>query len=444
MTTSEALRQFAPVLTQAADQIDGLTAQHDGDAAALTAATQAIADQAVLIADLRRQLEEKPAPSTVPSDGSPIIVVTDRPASTVFFDTYFKGDTLNAKMQALNAWMPERQKTAGPIPPVMFDSKTYPFSVPIEQYSGFTFLTPNPTPVREFSRRTVLKWQGGKGTSMFAWPTKPQSGQSYPGDGSPRDTNWLAVQFEGPAGTHFMPLGDRGNYKGKTLWYFTVHNCSWKSFDTVYRGAVTGLTISGISHFQGLGDEPLVLGGSEAGLFVGGYAFVDSKRMSPGVAFVRSSLSKSQIGLVMFTGRQDLVPVVLDGGEATRLDGTRIDAQDSDPINGAGLRITGGAGHIISAGLKGVGAKAGAARGWIEITGGSEHLIERSAFLRKGTSPAAVTLPVVYVGGTAERVKVGLNTFPGWPAGSRPVVQQTRAGRVVACTDPTVDLLTAA
>jgi hypothetical protein len=186
-----------------------------------------------------------------------------------------------------------------------------------------------------------------------------------------------------------------------------------------------------------------VLGGAETALFVGGYSFVDSKRMTPGAAFLRSSLSKSQIGLVMFTGRQDIVPVILDGGEATRLEGTRIDAQDSDPINGAGLRITGGSGHIISAGFKGVGAKAGAAKGWIEITGGTDHLVDRSAFLRKGTSPAPLTLPAVYVGGTAERIKVGLNVFPGWGA-AKPIVQQTKAGKIVACTDPTVQLLTAA
>lgn len=66
MTTSEALRQIGAVATQAADELDAHESRHSADAAALTAATQAIADQAVLIADLRRQLADSQIPAKPP------------------------------------------------------------------------------------------------------------------------------------------------------------------------------------------------------------------------------------------------------------------------------------------------------------------------------------------------------------------------------------------
>jgi hypothetical protein len=133
---------------------------------------------------------------------------------------------------------------------VLFDSKAYSTSAPIQNFSGFRFLSPDPTPAREFSRGTVLKWTGKAGTSLFAPPPIPQAGQTYPGDGSARNMSFSSIQFEGPAGTHCIPPSDRGDYRGKTFWYFDWHNCGWKGFDSVWRGTSTGCTISGISHFQ--------------------------------------------------------------------------------------------------------------------------------------------------------------------------------------------------
>lgn len=397
----------------------------------LAEATGAIADE------LEQQPTPPPAAGTMPG--------------TIPF-TAFSGTDDSARVTDLNKWAKEQR---GVTHPVLFTDEVVT-KVPFKLYSGFKATSPGGLPAREYGRAPTVHYDGPAGTSLFQFldlAQEQQTGQSYPGDGSPRDGSWAGIQFSGRRGTHWMPKLDPSKYRGTTLWYWNFHNCGWKGFDTIWWGAGTGTTITGTAHVQDIADTWLWLGGSECKIFSDGYSMVGLPSASPmvgsGKPLIRSSLAKSFIGTVMATGRKDIYPLLIDGGYCTHVHGFASDAQDSDPMFGTAVRITGGEAHLVTGGVfKGSGAAPDRAagglgnnRGWIMVTGGSDHVIDGNAFRRLGgPSPAAVDWPVVYVGGSAKRVKVGLNGFSGW-GDAQPVVQQSAAGKVHVL-DPTVKVTT--
>ena len=336
------------------------------------------------------------------------------------------GDGDNAKIRALNDQAKAWATKGGAMPTVVL-SRRITITEPIKLRSSLAIVADAGVPAREFGRRPGIHWAGPAGSSMLTWLGEAQINQGYPSDGSPRDGAFVGLEFTGRPDTHWMPPNNPGDYKGKTLWLYTFRDCGWKNFRTVWHGAADAVSFAGISHFQGIQDTALWLGGSECTLFGGdGHSFADTQTLS-GTPFLRSSLSKSYVGKIMVTARKSNYGLLVDGGHNTHY-ACQVDAQDSDPIHGAGVKITGGEGHVFQGmSLKGIGSQA-QGRGWIEVTGGRQHVIEGNSFHRGGTAKAPTDYPVVYAGGTAEQIKVGLNGFSGW-GGAQAIMREDRANR---------------
>jgi hypothetical protein len=128
------------------------------------------------------------------------------------------------------------------------------------------------------------------------------------------------------------------------------------------------------------------------------------------------------------------------------------DAQDSDPVYGSALRVTGGDGIVFQnttfKGAMNAPASAGggtaANRGWAHITGGTQIAFLGNRFTRRGTAATTAT-PLVYVGSGVGvgQVKWGFNTYGNY-AGAKAVVQQAAADRIAVLPDPLLTVTTAA
>jgi hypothetical protein len=371
---------------------------------------------------------------------------------TVYFDTFFSGSDDNARMIALNAWA---QAQSGPTEAVIFDARQYNFNVPIKLFSGLKLLGGTMSPVREYSRGTVFNWQGGSGSSMFIFPPEGQTGQSYPADGSPRDITVSYIQMQGGASTHCMPkiTPTGSNYVGQTLWYCQFHACGFKSFNTVWWGYGTGCSISGQTHFQGIGDTALNLGGSENSIFgKDAYSF-SASNVDTGVPFMRTTMAKSYIGMCMITGRKVSTGLSIEGGFNLVVDSLAIDAQSSDPIYGAGIIISGGEAITISnCSFKGVATTpasgyngAASNRAWIQIQGGNQITIEGTNFRREGNNMPATSYPLVFAAASlpANSVRWGFNGYSNFSTDTIQL-QQASSGKIFALDDPRIAIITAA
>lgn len=382
-------------------------------------------------------------------NASPPTGGTATPPGMVFFDSYFSGANDSAKMTSMNTWA---QAQSGPTDAVLFDARQYDFNVPIKLFSGLKLVGATLSPAREFSRATILNWQGGSGTSMFIFPPEGQTGQTYPSDGSPRDITISYIQLQGGSSTHCMPKYDpttSSSYAGHTLWYCRFHDCGFKNFSTVWWGWGDGTVIDGLTHFQSIGDTALCLGGSENTIFGNDtYSFMANSTDTAG-PLVRSIMSKSSIGRCMITARKTSYGLSIEGGHNLVVDGLALDAQDSDPMYGAGMRISGGDGVTItncsfkgmatapSSGLGGASAN----KGWIHISGGSQLMFSGNNFHRAGNNMPATSFPLAYVTGVGSgQVKWGYNGYSGW-GGAGAVLQQSSSGFITEPGDPTLSIV---
>lgn len=362
----------------------------------------------------------------------------------VWFDA-FAGSTDDDKMRAMNTW--SRQQ-AGPTRTVMFDARTYSFTVPIDLNSGLSLMGAKRATAREFSRATIFKWQGPSGSSMLRFPGS-QVNQSYPSDGSPRDISISFIQFQGNTSVHWLPKYDQGTWSqngpGHVLWYCQFEGLSFIGFATIWWGWADGCSFTGSNHFQAVGDTAFYVGGSE-NLFFGrdAQSFADSAATT-GKPFFRSALSKSTIGQIMITARTTGTGLSIEGGHNLVVDGLMIDAQDSAPIYGPGLRISGGDGiTIANSSFKGMATSPSSssnANAWIQVTGGTQITFTGNNFRRAGTNMPATSYPVLYASSNvpAGAVKWGYNGYSNW-GGQPAVVQQASAGKITVTPDPTLQL----
>ena len=375
----------------------------------------------------------------------------------IYFDRYFSGADDNAKITAMNTWA---QNASGPTPAVLFDARQYNFSTPIKLFSGLKLVGAPLSPAREFSRSTVFNWQGAANTSLFIFPPEGQTGQTYPADGSPRDITVSYIQMQGGNSTHCIQNFDLdlNEYSGHTLWYTQFHACGFKNFKTVWWGWGTGCSISGQTHFQSIIDTALWLAGSENSIFGADSMSLAANSASTWTStpFIRTKMQKSTIGKLMVTGRKGSTALRIDTSTHNLLvDGLLVDAQDSDPVYGAGIQIRGGDGIVITnCSFKGVStdptnasAYGGAIynKGWIHISGGSQILLHNNMFRRQGANVPATTYPLVYVGSTVGdgQVKWGYNLYSGY-SGATATLQQAAADKITVVPDPTVTVTTGA
>ena len=382
------------------------------------------------------------------------------PSGQVLFDN-FAGTTTDDKVKSLNAWLHTQQNNNGPMPAVRFACASYSIGpTPIDFVSGMVLVGGRDAVAHEYSRGTVLKWTGAAGTSLFVFPAT-QPNQGYPTDGSPRDVSLRFIQFEGGGSTHCFPKNDPdGAYAGKVIWMSNFHGCAWKNFATVWWGWGDGVTIDGVTHIQGVTDTAFYLAGSENNLFGNGsYSFMDTTsttfvQSASAKPFIRSQMTKSLIGQVMVTARKWALQLVVEGGQDLIVRGFAFDAQDSDPVYGSCLRITGGDGIVLDGvNFKGAGSAPGTAVGgaaahpaWVYITGGRQITFVGCQWRRAGSALAADTFPIVAIGPAVAvgQVKWGPSNYGGWPGDV--VVQQSVAGQLVRCdgNDPAVTVTTVA
>lgn len=380
-------------------------------------------------------------------------------AGTVLFDS-FSGADDNARVSSMNSWMGGMSASVS-VPTVIFDARTYNINTPIRLHSGLKLQGAAGLPAREYARTsTILNWTGGSGTSLFIFPPGGQTGQSFSVDNlSPRDITVNGIQFSGGGSTHFMPKVDptSGSSTSRTLWNSSFHNCGWKNFNSVWWGWGFGVSVSGLSHIQGLSDTAFYLGGSGNVLFgLDAHSFLDTSASSPmvtgntGKAHIRSVMDHSLIGNIMITARQSLTCLSIEGGSGMRVIGTSFDAQDADPMNGAAMRITGGNGVTVSnCSFKGAmdipGSGGGGEsnnRGYLHITGGTNIVVEGNQFIRAGTAAASST-PVIYASSAvaAGAVRVGMNGYSSFDNPAR--LRQAASGKIISI-DPQTTIVTQA
>ncbi len=362
-------------------------------------------------------------------------LTADATAGSISFDS-FSGASVDDKIRTLNAWAKSFGSSAAR-PAVVFDSKVYTHTVPIELWSGLSLVGGRRTASREYGTGTVLSYRGAANTSQLAFVT---NSQGYPSDGSPRDISFDAIQFVGGSTTNHVPKNDPSGsgYAGKTLWYVNWHDCGFVGFNTIYWGWGDGVTMNGITHVQAVGDTAFYVSGAENHFF-DGYSFIDNSSgawASSGKPFFRTRMEKSSIGRIMFSARGNSYQLSIEGGRNLVIDGAAFDAPTSAPTLGKQISISGGSGiRITNASFKGGMASPGSASGGtsgnralIHITGGTQIVIDGNNFLP--STPLAWVGPNV----AANQVKWGLN---GYPTIASPVIQQSRSGQIVNI-DPTV------
>ncbi len=373
-------------------------------------------------------LQGPPGPSSTGGDGD---------SGYLWFDS-FAGATDSEKIASLNTWS---RAQSGSTRTVLFDARVYSFSTPIDLNSGLSLQGAKRSSAREYGRATVLKWQGAAGTAMFRFPGS-QVGQGYPADGSPRDITFSFLQFQGSSTHHWMPKYDPGTYAtngaGHVLWYHEFHGCSWLGFATVWWGWGNGTSISGVSHLQAYSDTPFFLGGSENSIFGQDVqSFADTALLTD-KPFLRSVMQKSTVGHIMITSRQGGTQLTVEGGGNLLVDGTQLDAQSSDPVYGAGLRISGGEGlTFTNMSFKGMATAPTNSDAWIQITGGRQISFIGNNFERAGNNMPATSYPLVYVGSSVpdHAVKWGFNNYARW-AGANAVLKQAAPNKLVVQADP--------
>jgi hypothetical protein len=379
----------------------------------------------------------------------------DPPGATRNFDDFSTSTDPNADVAAMNSWAASLT-AASPHPTVQLPCATRTISTSIQLWSGLALEGGCPRDVREYTTGSVLKWNGPSGSSMFVY-TGTQTGQGYPSDGSPRNIDLSYILFQGTSTTNFVtpyepttygqtdPATGRPYNQGHVWWMSRFHSVGWMNWNKVLHGWIDGTTISGAVHLQGAYDTPFNLGGSENYLFSHeAHAFMDAAAAYPLVAnakpFIISYMTESDIGKIMVTARQGAYCLNIAGGYSSNFS-LSCDAQDSDPMYGAGIRITGGEGHVISgASLKGMLSQPSSTdvtrRAWITVTGGRDHVIQDNRFTRHGSALPPATAPLVWVGGTATQVAYGLNAGYGF-GGTQKHIAQSAAGKLIS-TDPRV------
>jgi hypothetical protein len=328
-----------------------------------------------------------------------------------YFDA-FPGTTVDEKMRAMNAWHAGLGSNT-PREAVIFAPAVYAHSVPIDLRSGMTLLGGKRGAAREYGTGTVLRYTGTVSQLAFV-----ANRQGYPADGSPRDMTYDSIQWSGNAGVDWMPRFDpsRDSYSSRVIWMSRFHDCGWVGFRSFWWGWSDGSVIDGVTHCQGYSDTPFYLGGSETALFGSdGFSFMDSRAPGwpeAGKPTIRTRLTKSSIGRVMVTARRTAYQLLIDGGGALDVDGFYADAQDSDPVYGAAVRITGGDGIVLRgccikgamvAPDKAAGLAAGNG-GWVHVAGGSQVAVDGCRFVLAAGGPLPA-VPLLYVA-------------PGLPAGA--------------------------
>lgn len=368
----------------------------------------------------------------------------------VFFDDFFAGATTNEKITAMNAWA---QAHGGlPTPFVIFDNKKYDHSVPIELWSGLRCEGNGGMPAREFSRGCVLNYVGATGTAQLKF-VGPQTFQSYPADGSPRDITFRGIQFSAGLDKHFIEPSTV--ISGHTLWMTEFSNCGWVGFKTLWKGFGDGCHFAtGTSHIQAGAETLIDVGGSECVIF-GNEAkgFWDSGNATwaaSGLPWMRLQLQKSIVGSAMVTNRKNTRCIEVYGVAANlRFIGTDLDCQSSDPAYGSQFLITNGKNIVISnvsfkGGMTNPTAGPGGAtnnRAFIHVNGGRGIVIEANAFERAGNVLPPTNTPLVF---TAAAVPLGGVAFGwnGW-ADYQGIVRETATGQIVTC-DPRIVYTTGA
>ena len=371
----------------------------------------------------------------------------------VFFDEYFAGADDPTKFAAMDAWN-QANTGAGPRRTVLFAPRAY--SAPtLNLWAGMRLEGANGTAVREYNTGTTFNCVGA--TNQFQFAGVSNGGYSYPSGGAPRDISIQNILFNGGSTKNWV-APTAAYTAANVLWMSTIHNCGWTNWLTIFNGFMDGVTISGNTHVQGCYDTPFTIGGSENNIFGDGYAFMDSAAaygvVANAKAFLVTHMDKSRIGRIMVTGRQIGAHVRVTGGSNQTFDGWASDAQDTDPVYGASIYVTGGDGLVFSnCSFKGVASNPSLApgglaanRGWIHITGGTQTVFHGCQFQRAGNNQPATTFPLVFTGPAigAGQVKFSLgNTFTGY-AGATAVVQQTTAGQIQTGNDSTLSLVTGA
>lgn len=333
-------------------------------------------------------------------------------------------------------WVNAYQKAHGGriLEPIELPSRVIEHTVPFELWSGLRMHSESPHRACEYRRQTVLRYAGAGSQFVFV---DNRGTQGYPADGSPRDVSLRGIQFEGRSSNTFLPSYDLTKYgaqgPGHVLWMAEFHGCAWTNFGKVNASWWDGLSISGVTHFQAIGDS-LWVDAAESSIFGSdAFSFMDNSGWA-GVAkpFIRIRSRKCTIGKVMITARGFSYQIAIDDGACnTVLDQVHFDSQDSAPVAGCSLRINGGKNTTVTrCSFKGQGNDLAAAyeHGLIEIVGGRNHMIEGNNFWRYGTSAPPDT-PLVYVGPNVPDggVVVGPNNFEGYAG----VIGVSRPNQVV-------------
>jgi hypothetical protein len=362
----------------------------------------------------------------------------------VFFDDYFAGADTNSKIVSMNAWA--KAHNGQPTPAVVFDAKRYDFWTPIELWSGLKLKSMSGLPSREFGRQCVLNFVAGAGMSMFRW-VGPQTNQSYPSDGSPRDLSFEGIEFRSGLDRHFIEPAT--NYVGRTLWCATFRNCGWIGFDTIWIGFGDNVNFAtGQSHFQAGAKTLIDVGGSENVLFGNEAKCVwDSGQpawASSGQPWCRIRMQKSIIGSCMITNRYNTRGMEIAApANNLRLLGTDFDCMHSDPSYGAQLYIASGENILINqvsfkGGMTSPSQGPGGVlqnQGFIHVANGRHIVIEGNGFQRQGNNVPPTNTPLVACGPSVPvgGVAFGFNAWAPYEG----YVRETVAGQIVT-NDPRI------
>jgi len=369
----------------------------------------------------------------------PALVSTSR----VDFTT-LSGATTDAKIDTLNAEAAAAGGSGGRVEYVL-PSGQFEHTHPIGLWSGLSLSGGREAPVREYTTGAVLKYTGAG--AQFYFPTS-QTGYSYPTPPNPRDITIQRILFVGSSGVDWIEPYDPTTYgtngAGHVVWMSTFRDIGWKTFRRVWWGWGDGVTIAGACHLQGGYDTQFYLGGSENQIFgTDAFSFMDSSvggLETQGLPFIRTQMTKSSIGQVMVTARKTGCALQVDPATyALRVVGLAADAQDSDPMYGSAIRVTGGDGVVFrDLSIKGCmsdpASAAGAAsanKGWVHVSAGQQLILEGCRFSRKGSSLPAVTVPLVWAGSSVgdSGVRWGANSLSGFGTAQATLGQAT-AGRI--------------
>lgn len=378
---------------------------------------------------------------------------SDAMPGLIHFDS-FAGGNDSARITSMNNWA--MAHGGEPLPAVVFSPRQHNFNVAIKLFSGLKLVGGSMTSAREFARATILNWQGSSNSSMFVFPPEGQTNQDFPSDNSPRDISVAFMLLQGGASTNCMPRFNptTDSSAGRVLWNSSFHRCGFRNFNTIWHGWGQGTSISGETYIQSIGSTGFFLGGANNRIYgKDAYSMTANTDAADEVPFIRSVMSDSYIGKCLITSRKGGTCISVEGGSNLMIEQTGFDAQSSDPIYGAGLIISGGDGITVSnCTFKGVatnpsGGWGGAAgnKGWIHVSGGSQITFNGNNFQRQGNNMPATSYPLVYAtSGVADNgVKWGFNGYSSF-GGDAAVVRQQVSGKIIAASDPLLNVTTGA